>query len=138
MIIQALRKKGLTQADLAAKVGKGRPWATKILQGEIAKISTNDLRAIEDLLGISLMGVESVGSDRSSLAMDIAAAVDADPVFARLVSQIHDLVHPQAVFTPRYVPTQEMADLGRQIIALVDADREKPGKIAREVLRLLA
>jgi transcriptional regulator with XRE-family HTH domain len=139
MILQALRKKGVSQADLAAEVGKGRPWACKFLNGEISKISEADLHRIEDFLEINLSSMTALGAERSDLAANIAVMVDSDPTFAKLAASLQEALHEaRGAFTPRYVPTEEMASLGKRIIAIVMANQEKPGKVAREVLRLLA
>ena len=44
----------------------------------------------------------------------------------------------RVAFTPRFVPTEEMAGLGRRILAITQANPDKPEKVAKLVLQLLA
>jgi hypothetical protein len=59
--------------------------------------------------------------------------------YAKIAAAIQDaLAEARGAFTPRFIPTQEMSRLGEKIVAIVEANPGKPGKVARLVLELLA
>lgn len=137
--LQAIRTKKIKQSDIAAATGLGKAWVTKFLDGSTRLIREDVMHQIEDLLGIKYHSVEKAIGERSTLAMKIAAAVDNDPTFAKLASALEEaLSGARGSFTPRFIPTKEMSKIGSEIVKIVLADQEKPGKVAREVLKLLA
>lgn len=137
--LQAMRQRGVTQTQIAEAVGSGKAWVTKFLDGSLRTIKEDALHAVEDLLGISYFTVEKATGQRSPLANKLAALVDTDPSFAKLASALEQaLSEARGAFTPRYVPTKDMTKLGQEIIKLCFANEDKPGKVAREVLKLLA
>lgn len=137
--LQAIRTKGITKTALAEATGLGKPWVTKFLDGTTRLIQDDVMHKIEDLLGIKYFSVEKAIGDRSPTANKIAALVDTDPAFAKLAVALEEaLSNARAEFTPRYVPTQEMSKIGQEIIRICFANEDKPGKVAREVLKILA
>lgn len=137
--LQAMRQRGISQTQMAEAVGNGKPWVTKFLDGSLKTIKDKDMHAIEELLGIKYFSVQKVMEQRSPLANKIAAVVDSDPAFAKLAAALDTaLTEARGAFTPRYIPTQDMTKLGQEIIRLAFANEDKPGKVAREVLKLLA
>jgi DNA-binding Xre family transcriptional regulator len=137
--LQAIRTKGISKTQLAEAVGNGKAWVTKFLDGSMKTIKIDTLQAVEDLLGIKYFSVDKVAGERSALAKKIAASVDADPAFAKLAAALDEALHEaRGAFTPRYIPTQDMTKIGQEIIKLCFANEDKPGKVAREVLKLLA
>jgi transcriptional regulator with XRE-family HTH domain len=137
-ITQSFRVKGLTQTELAREIGKSEAWVSKLLSGKQRTLDPETFRKIEILLEIDFFGVEKNGKI-SPIAEQIASLVDADPIFARLAICARDaVVGARVAFTPRFVPTEEMAGLGRRILAIAQANPDKPGKVAKLVLQLLA
>lgn len=137
--LQAMRTKGISQTQIAEAAGLGKPWVTKFLDGTTRLIREDVMFRIEDLLGIKYLAVEKVVGERSPAANKIAALVDTDPAFAKLAMALDEaLANARGAFTPRYVPTKDMTKIGQEIIRLVFANEDKPGKVAREVLKLLA
>jgi hypothetical protein len=95
-------------------------------------------RKLEIALEIDSFQIAKTGNI-SPLAAQIAAMVDNDPLFARLALCARDTITgARATFTPRYVPTEEMAGLGSRILAITQANPDKPGKVAKLILQLLA
>jgi transcriptional regulator with XRE-family HTH domain len=138
--LQAMRTKGISQTQIAEVAGLGKPWVTKFLDGTTRLIREDVMHRIEELLGIKYHSYDAMSSDLSPLARSIAALVDADPKFAKLAASLQEAFASgeRGAFTPRYVPTPEMTKIGKEIIRLVFANEDKPGKVAREVLKLLA
>ena len=136
--LQAIRQKGITKGQLAEAVGKGKSWPTKFLDGTFKTISDDAIIKLEELLGIKYFGVDRSGP-RSPLANKVASMVDSDPLFAKLMGTM-DEVFSQArgAFTPRFIPTPDMTRIGQEIIKIAFANEDKPGKVARMVLELLA
>lgn len=137
--LQAMRLRGVSQTDMAKAAGLGKAWVTKFLDGSLKTIKEDAMQAIEDLLGINYFSIDKATGERSPLANKIAALVDADPSFAKLAAALESaLTEARGAFTPRFIPTQDMTKIGQEIIKLAFANEDKPGKVAREVLRLLA
>ena len=137
--LQAMRLRGISQTQIAEAVGNGKAWVTKFLDGSLRTIKDENMHAIEDLLGIKYFSVEKAIGQRSPQADKIAGMVDSDPSFAKLAAALEAaLTEARGAFTPRYIPTQDMTKLGQEIIRLSFANEDKPGKVAREVLKLLA
>ena len=67
----------------------------------------------------------------------MASEFDANEGFARVVSAVRESMR-EVVFTPKYIPTDKMAAVGSEIIRISFANEDKPGKVARMVLELLA
>jgi len=137
--LQAIRKKGITKAQIAEAVSKGKSWPTKFLDGTFKTISDDALHAVENLLGIKYFEVGNSITPTSPLAIRIAHLVDTDPGFAKLAAALDTaLLHAKAVSTPKFIPTQDMTRIGQEIIRIAYANEDKPGKVARLVLELLA
>lgn len=137
-IVQAFRNKGFSQADLAGLLGKSEGWVSKLLSGKQQSIDGKTFRKLEVALEIDFFGIEKNGK-MSPLAAQIGGMVDSDPLFAKLAACAKDAIAgARATFTPRYVPTEEMAELGKRILAITQANPDKPGKVAKLILQLLA
>jgi transcriptional regulator with XRE-family HTH domain len=137
-IVQAFRNQGFSQNDLAKKLGKSEAWVSKLLSGKMKSIDAITFRKLEIALEIDSFQIAKTGNI-SPLAAQIAAMVDNDPLFARLALCARDTITgARATFTPRYVPTEEMAGLGSRILAITQANPDKPGKVAKLILQLLA
>ncbi len=138
MVVQSFRIKGYSQSTLAEMIGKSEGWVSKFLAGKQRTLDDVTFRKIEMALEIDFFGIEK-GGKISALAEQIAAMVDNDPIFAKLAACAREaVVGARATFTPRYVPTEEMSLLGTKILAITQANPEKPGKVAKLILQLLA
>lgn len=138
LIVQQFRIKELTQLELANLIGKSEGWVSKMLNGNQKTLDDTTFRKLEMALEIDFFGPSKNGN-LSPLADRIASMVDSDPLFAALaVAASEAIVGARVAFTPRYVPTEEMAELGGKIAKIVTQNPDKPGKIAKLVLQLLA
>lgn len=139
LILHTLRSKSLSKTDLTNKLGLGKAWATKLLDGSLKTIKEKHLNDLEDYLGIRFTSVDTLGPQRSELATRIAALIDSNPSFTKLALALEEIQNEAAALPgPRYIPTQDMSRIGQEIIRLCFANEDKPGKVAREVLKLLA
>jgi hypothetical protein len=137
--LQAIRRKGVNQSDIAQVTGNGDSWVTKFLSGALKTIKQKDMEAIEGLLGINYYKVETMTGSRSVAASKLAARIDTDPAFAKVCFAVEEALDAnKGAFTPRYIPTQDMTKIGQEIIKISFANEDKPGKVARMVLELLA
>lgn len=137
-IVQAFRNKAFSQADLAGLLGKSEGWVSKLLSGKQRSLDGETFRKLEVALEIDFFGIEKNGK-LSPLAAQIGGMVDSDPLFAKLAVCAKDaIMGARATFTPRYVPTEDMAGIGKKILAITQANPDKPGKVAKLVLQLLA
>ena len=108
------------------------------MSGKQKTIDASTFQKLEAALEIDFFGVGKNGN-LSPLAERIGGMVDSDPLFAKLaVCASEAITGARATFTPRYVPTEEMAGLGKKILAITQSNPEKPGKVAKLVLKLLA
>lgn len=57
MILNALRVKKMTKADLSVRIGLGKSWVTKLLDGSLKSIKEDHIDALENALGISFFSV---------------------------------------------------------------------------------
>jgi len=138
-MLQAMRRKGITQVDLGRELGLGKAWVSKMLSGDVRTLKVDVMAKIEQVLEITFFGLEVQAGKRSLLAERIAAMVDCNPAFAKIAAALEEiLTASNGAFVPRHIETKDMAKTGRAIIAIVDANREKPGKIAHLVLDLLS
>lgn len=137
--LQKIRQRGITKQQISEATGNGKSWTTKFLDGTLKTIKEEDLHKVEELLGINYFTVEKALGTRSPTAAKIAAMVDNDPLFAKLAIALDEaLAQARGAFTPRFIPTKEMAKLGEDIVRIVFANENHPGKVARLVLELLA
>jgi transcriptional regulator with XRE-family HTH domain len=140
--LSGLRKSGKKKTDLADACGYGKAWVTKLLNGTLKAISDDDARKIEGLLGIRFVQFVDVDRTVSALAAQIDKEVEQNPHLAETLSALlrmsEECRKAAAPFTPRYIETQDMTKVGQEIVRLVFANEDKPGKVAREVLKMLS
>lgn len=136
-ITEAMRRKGIKQADVAKALGTGKPWVSKLLGGQAKTIKFDHLDALSDLLGVALFKMHPA-QELSQTAQHFAALIDSDPAVMRFVQAFENVLDKQCVRGIPFIPTQEMSRIGQEIIRVCFANEDKPGKVAKEVLRLLS
>lgn len=135
LIVQGLRTKKESRKWLADQMGLDKSWSTRLFKGEIKSLTDEQVEKLQSILDIRFF-TASRGS-HSTAAQDIAAEFDSNQAFARVVGAVRESMK-EVVFTPRYIPTQQMASVGNEIIRIAFENEDKPGKVARLVLELLA
>lgn len=137
-VLQALRKKKETRTWLSESMGMHRSWATRFFDGSIKSLTDEQVIQLQELLSVEFFTLVKTGKQQhSALAQTIAGQIDSDEAFAEVVSALHEAMKGK-IYTPRYIPTKDMAKLGKEIIGVCKTNEDKPGKVARLVLELLA
>lgn len=138
LILQGLRKKKQTKVWLAEQMGLNKSWATRLLNGQLKTLSDDHAEKIMKILGIEFFTLRRVDDSKiSAKAMQLAAEFDKNPAFATVAAALQSAMK-STVYTPRFIPTEQMAHIGNEIIRISYANEDKPGKVARLVLELLA
>jgi transcriptional regulator with XRE-family HTH domain len=141
-IVQRLRdpsKPKLNQSQIADHMGLSKAWASKLMAGRIGNLTDDQGRKLEDFLGIKLRPHMQEGASVSPLAARLSAKMQENTPLSDLVAALLSLVEaPAAPTGPRWIETQDMTKIGQEIITIAFANEDKPGKVARLVLELLA
>lgn len=118
------------QEELGAKIGRSVAAVSRILSGETTRVDDEVFHAIEEALGVELLTVSYTGGGTAArLAALFERAPEVEALFERL---------EETILVPDWVPTEDMSALGEAVTRLVDKERTKPGKVAREVLRMVS
>jgi len=138
MALEAMRHNGITQTDIAEATGMGNAWVSKYLNGTLKTVRDETLGQIERVLGVRFFEMNR-HDERSALANKVATLVDTDKDFAKLAALIEKVLgQARSHYSPRYIETQDMSKIGQKIIRICHQNEDKPGKVAREVLKLLS
>lgn len=139
-ILHALRSKGISQTALAQHMGLGKAWASKLLRERdrdgLKSLTPEQEERINEFLGIQLRAINQNREQVSGTATKLSQLAEEDDRLSAVLEDLLLLVDGP-VRTPRYFTTKEMMRLGNQIIRLAHANEDKPGKVAREVLKLV-
>ena len=138
LILNALRRPdAISKTSLAEKMGYGKSWVTKLLNGTLKTVSDSDAQKLEQILEIQFVQFVDQTRKVSGLALELDEAMEGSERLARVVRELIPLAQ-EAKLTPRYFETKEMSKLGQEIIRICFANEDKPGKVAREVLKLVS
>jgi len=136
LVLQGLRNKKETRQWLAEKIGVHKSWVTRFFNGQVKSLTDEQIEALQKHLDIRFFSVAEKGQ-HSTAALDFAAEFDRNEAFASVAQALQQAMKG-AIYTPRYIPTQDMAKLGNDIIRICFENEDKPGKVARLVLEMLA
>ena len=136
LILQAIRNKGLTQSEIAQKMGYGKAWISKLLNGSVKRLSDADAEQLEVILEIQFFTVTQADKV-SGLALEISRALEDNEQFAKVLTELLPLVEHGPITRRRYEDA-EMTKLGQEIINLASANEDNPEQVARDVLKLFS
>lgn len=140
-ILHALRTKDVTRVDLAAELGLGKAWATKLLkprdEGGLKTLSDEQVEKLEEILGIQFLVISDKRKKVSGAAVKLSEMAEEDPALSGVLDALIEMSEGK-IFGPRYFTPKEMSQIGNKIIRLAYANEDKPGKVAREVLKLVS
>lgn len=138
LILNALRTKGITQTQLAKEMGLGKTWVTKLLNGSLQRLKEEQIDKLQDVLDIKFLVVKDLRPQLPPSLGNLAKIAEQNETLMNLLGDLEQLFQQEAPLTAPYIPTKNMTKLGQEIIRLAYANEDKPGKVAREVLRLLS
>lgn len=127
----------INQSEIADRMGFGKAWMSKLMTGKLQSIDDDQVERLESILGIKLQKFRDAKA-ASPFAQELDAAMNANPALAKAIESIIELAEQTVIDGPRYILPSEMNGLGQAIIRIAFAEQDKPGKVAREVLKLLA
>ena len=141
-ILHSLRTKKISRVALAEYMGLGKSWATKLLKerdkGGLLTLSDEQVSSLEEFLKIKFLVITET-SPVSGTAIKLSDLSKDNPQFEQLLSELVEFAQTcQEPMQPRYFEPKEMSKLGQEIIRLAFANEDKPGKVAREVLKLVS
>jgi len=138
LILQGLRRKKQNKVWLAEQMGLSKSWATRLLNGQLKTLSDDHAEKLMRILDIEFFTLRRVDDTQvSAKGMQLAAEFDRSPAFASVATALQ-VAMKETVYTPKFIPTEQMAAIGNEIIRIAYANEDKPGKVARLVLELLA
>jgi transcriptional regulator with XRE-family HTH domain len=132
------KKPIINQSQLAEFMGLGKAWVSKLMNGKLQTLSSKQLDDLETFLGIRLQLMADKEKKISPIALEISAKMQESDAISRIIEALLDIPLPSVDSGPRWIETKDMTKIGQEIIRLCFADEDKPGKVAREVLKLLA
>ncbi len=130
----------INQSQLAEHMGYGRAWASKLMAGKIQNLTDDQVAKLEDFLGIHL-GPERFtekGTKVPQLAIELGSRMKDDDKLTKVIEALMDMPQGVCATGTRWIETQDMTKIGQEIIKIAFANEDKPGKVARLVLELLA
>lgn len=132
-------KPKINQSQLAEHMGYGKAWASKLMKGKIQNLSDEQLYKLEEFLGITLgpRFVEKSGN-LPEMAVQLGRRMVDSEDLTKAVEAILKLSEPKYILGPKWIDTQDMTRIGQEIIRICFANEDKPGKVARLVLEMLA
>lgn len=129
----------VNQAQIAEAVGKGRSWATKLMNGSIRQIDDEDAAKLEAFLGVRLLPyLEDQAEAVPEIAKEIGRRMKSSLALTKVIAALMELPEKEVIQSPKWIETQDMSKIGQEIIRIAFANEDKPGKVARLVLELLA
>lgn len=141
-IIARLRDPGmpkLNQAQLAEHMGYGRSWASKLMKGTIKNLSDDDTAKLQAFLGIRLIPeFRETGETVPELAVELGRRMKDSEALTKVIAALMELPQGTCIAGTRWIETQDMTRIGNEIVRIAFANEDKPGKVTRLVLELLA
>jgi len=130
----------INQAQMATYMGYGRAWASKLMAGKIANLTDDQVSKLEEFLGIHLSNqrFRETGEVVPELAMELGRRMKDSEGLTKVIAALMELPQGSCVTGTRWIETKEMTRIGQEIIKIAFANEDKPGKVARLVLELLA
>lgn len=140
LILNRLRNPSLPkirQSDIAEKMGYGKAWVSKLVNGNLKTLTSDQVERLEEILDIRFHSVVEDGESIPDVALEAAKLLETNPKFASVLVGLVEMAKQIPAFSPRYIETPDMTKIGHEIIRIVQANSDKPGKVTRLVLELL-
>lgn len=132
------KKPKINQAQMAEAMGYGRSWASKLMKGKIKQLGDDDAMKLQTFLGVKLLPSIAPGDGTPLLAQKLGERMKTSDPLSKIVAALLEMEEPKVIQGPKWIATQDMTRIGQEIIKICFANEDKPGKVARMVLELLA
>jgi hypothetical protein len=129
-------KPKINQSQLADHMGYGKAWVSKLMNRKLQNLTDEQVDLLESFLSIKLQEFSEV-SKMPVLVSELARKMQSSEPLTRIVAALLEL-EPVVEPSTRWIETQDMTKVGQEIIRISFANEDKPGKVASEVLKLLA
>lgn len=122
----------LTQAEVAEKMGFGKSWMTKLLNGTIKHLAEDHVEKLEGILGIRLQVVTEKGA-LPEAAVKLGKMMQSDESVANMVTAIAELLEERReegsdeAEIP-YLSVREIEILGAEVTRIVHQWEDQSGK----------
>jgi transcriptional regulator with XRE-family HTH domain len=111
----ALKAKKMNQSQLAAKIGYHRSHISKLLKGEVVRLTPDLIDKLNDALTLDLNPMDWQQSAISPTAMELSKIAETDPGMGRIMEELVNLARPKiSAFMP-HVDTKKLPKLGAEI-----------------------
>jgi plasmid maintenance system antidote protein VapI len=130
-------KPKINQSQLAEHMQLGKAWVSKLMNGKLKNLSEEQVDQLEEFLDTRLQVFSDKKHNVPAIAVELSKRMQQSVAISKIVEALLELetaVPP----SPRWIETQDMTKIGQEIIKIAFANEDKPGKVAREVLKLLA
>lgn len=128
----------IRQSDIAEKMGYGKAWVSKLMNGTLLSITDDQADKLEEILGIKIEVYRDKAAPTSPLGAELEMKMRTNPVLAQALQAVLNIAEQPVITSPRFIETPDMTRVGQEIIRIAFANEDKPGKVARLVLELLA
>lgn len=130
------KKAKINQSQLADFMGLGKAWVSKLMNGKLQNLSSDQVDKLESFLGIRLTEYVDKKQEVSPLVRELTQKMNQNESISKIVSALLELdLSPRP--GPQWVETKDMSKVGQEIIRIAFANEDKPGKVASLVLALL-
>jgi len=131
------KKRKINQSQLADHMGLGKAWVSKLMTGRLLTVTDEQVEMMEEFLEIRLSSF-SEKRKTPAVAVEIARKMQESEPISRIVAALLEIDVPTAPPATRWIEPCDMTRIGGEIIKIAQANPDKPGKVAKLVLQLLA
>ena len=131
------KKPKINQSQLAEHMQLGKAWVSKLMNKKLQNLSEKQVEQLEEFLDIRLQAFVDKENQVSPLAKELSRKMTESEAMAKIVEALLE-IETTPRDGPRWIETQDMSKVGQEIIRIAFANEDKPGKVARMVLELLA
>lgn len=135
-ILAAMKRKGITNAELAQALGYTKPWTTRLLNGTLQTLSDETVVRMENLLEIQFFRFVRSEEEVSGLGIEVSQASKDSPELIRTIETILEL-HRNAgssASTPADSESAQIVAIWEEITQFAMENEDDPSKIGEKVL----
>lgn len=130
-------KPKINQSQLAEHMGLGKAWVSKLMNNKLQTISEEQVDQMEEFFEIRLQAFADKKNEVPAIAVEISKKMQGSTPISKIIEALLEIETP-AQTGPRWIETKDMTKVGQEIIRIALANKDKPGKVARLILEILA